>query len=182
VVNPKPAKSSATVKRVVQARSKGGTKRTVAKKGQRKAPQRPAKPAPKPEPPTSEFIDLQNQVFALAPLAPRNAGELGGFVAATWDGLFRTDEEKKGWKRLRLAPVGAAQEGRVLINAVATSPHAPGLILIGTEEGLLVSRDNGESFAPMPLDGEPRRVRVIRFDPRNAGGRQRPHHQSGQPG
>jgi photosystem II stability/assembly factor-like uncharacterized protein len=51
---------------------------------------------------------------------------------------------------------------------VATSPHAPGLVLIGAEEGLFVSRDGGETFAPLPLDGEAHRVQAVVFDPRNA--------------
>jgi len=158
------------VKPVVQTRSQGGAKSSVAKKGQakKKAPVRTARQAPKPKPQPSEFTDLQSQVFALAPLTLRGETERPGLIAATWDGLFRTDDEKKGWKQIKVTIPGAAKPFNYLVDTIATSPHAPGLILIGTEDGLLVSRDNGESFAVMPLDGEPRRVRVIAFDPRTA--------------
>jgi photosystem II stability/assembly factor-like uncharacterized protein len=169
LTRPRSVKSAAAprVKPVVQTRSKGSARRTAHKRGPTKSSARPrpqvARQTPKPAP--SEFTDLQNQVFALAPLTPRNETERPGLVAATWDGLFRTDDEKKGWKQLKFTAAGSS---RVSINTIATSPQAPGLILIGTEDGLHVSRDQGESFAPLPLDEEPRRVRVILFDPRTA--------------
>ena len=48
-----------------------------------------------------------------------------------------------------------------------TSSRAPGMILIGTEQGMFVSSDDGETFAPMLLNGETRKVRVIALDPRD---------------
>jgi photosystem II stability/assembly factor-like uncharacterized protein len=120
---------------------------------------------PAPEQPS--FTDLQSQVFAVARLTPLNDTESGGLVAATWEGLYRSTNEQKGWETLSL-PVSANNASRPIIRTVATSPHAPGLILVGAEEGLFVSRDNGSSFTTMPLDGESRRVQVIVIDPRNA--------------
>lgn len=98
-----------------------------------------------------------------------------GFVAITWNGLFRSADEKKGWQALKL-PVGvnnAVGEGngnpRLTLRALATSPHAPGLILLGTDTGLLISRDNGDNFEILPLLGEkPMRIRALTFDPRTA--------------
>lgn len=172
--------------------------RTAAKTGKKTSPAtrrtiKPAvakKPAPAPAPP-DPFVDLQSQVFLLTPLKLRkpetalneaqtastgqssNAGH-DGLLAFTWDGLFRSEDEKQGWKELKLsAEATAATNARLTIKALATSPHAPGLLLVGTDDGLLISRDNGDSFAPLPLgekraDDKPARVRVIVFDPRTA--------------
>lgn len=169
------------------------------------------KVAPPSEAPVSEFVDVQNQVYLLAPLnlaptaappalpaagtesneapgsavtgdnnappaASAPAQPTDGFVAATWDGLFRSADEKKGWKALKL-PNGVATADvvdttaatpRAILTALATSPHVAGLILLGTETGLFVSRDNGDSFAPMPVTEKPQRIRSIVFDPRTA--------------
>ena len=90
-------------------------------------------------------------------------------IASTWDGLFRTEDEKKGWKAIKLRPSSEGVEMRQpRINAIASSPHAPGVIFVGTEEGLFVSRDNGETFTLTRLEDEPRRIRCIAFDPRTA--------------
>jgi photosystem II stability/assembly factor-like uncharacterized protein len=129
----------------------------------------PKKPAPKTpvEPKKPETMDLQNQVFALAPIYPRTEADAGGLVAATWDGIYRTTDEKKGWKRLLLHPSDAQRSGPI-VRAVATSQQMPGLIFAGTDEGLFISRDNGESFVSVPMDGEVRRVQSIVLDPRLA--------------
>ena len=114
--------------------------------------------------------DLQSQVFGIAPLAPFNETR-SGLVAATWDGLYRTDDEKKGWQPLFPLTDSTSDTGRSnrpMVRAVATSPHAPGLILAGTEQGLFISHDNGDKFLPLPLDSEPHRIQIIVFDPRNA--------------
>lgn len=159
-VEPKPT----TVKRLAQTRAKSSAKQSPPKKAPVKAP-REATPAPKPKPQPSEFVDLQNQVFALTPFTPRGATEATGLIAATWDGLFRTDDEKKGWKQIKFGTPTTPSRGS--ISVVRTNSRAPGLILIGTEEGMFVSDDDGETFAPMPLNGEARQVRVIALDPRD---------------
>ncbi|MFN0086546.1 MAG: YCF48-related protein [Blastocatellia bacterium] len=139
-----------------------------------------AKGLPKPAPkPVDDTLDLQSQVFAVLPLAPRTeeSVELPATPAAewliawTWDGLFLTRDEARGWKPLKIR---SAVEGdptppaQPRTNVIATTPHAPGAIFVGTEEGLFVSRDNGASFKLMPLDEETIRVRCIAFDPRTA--------------
>ena len=134
------------------------------------------KPVVKPVPPPSELIDLQSQVYALVPLKLAGETPTTGLLAATWDGLFRTTDEKQGWKPLKLFgtaaanDAGAAQTGlRHTINALATSQHAPGLILLGTELGLFISRDNGDNFAPLSFGERSNyRVSAIQFDPRTA--------------
>ncbi len=157
------------------------------------APKKPAPPAP--ADPQNVLADLQTQIFMLSPLKLRpsssnlNAGQnegpsapasalaenaappaeppANGFVAVTWDGLFRSADEKKGWQALKL-PAGANNDGRLTLRALATSPHAPGLVLLGTDTGLLISRDNGDSFETLPLGEKPMRMRVLSFDPRTA--------------
>jgi photosystem II stability/assembly factor-like uncharacterized protein len=105
--------------------------------------------------------------------APQGAQGLQGsqgqwMIASTWDGLFLTEDEKKGWKAIKFPKAGAADATPVKINTIVTNPNAPGAIFIGTDEGLFVSRDNGESFAQMQLDEDTRRIRSVVFDPRNA--------------
>lgn len=154
------------VKRVVQTRAKSvskvGSKRTAKGKPSRTVKTVAAK---KSAPEDDGTRDLQSQVFALATLVPRQADEPPCLLAATWDGLFISRDEKKGWVQVKLETGPSA---RPHVNTVATSPHVPGLVLVGAEEGLFVSRDYGETFAPLPLDGEPHRVQTVVFDPRTA--------------
>lgn len=157
--------SQPAVRRIVQTRAKtsGRTSQTAKKKNSKSK----AKPVvvKKIAPKDDGGSDLQSQVFAIARLVPRSAEEPAGIVAATWDGLFISRDEKKGWNQVKLE---IGPNTRPHINAVATNPRVPGLVMIGAEEGLFVSRDNGETFSLMPLDGETHRVQAIVFDPRNA--------------
>ncbi|HMV50794.1 MAG TPA: hypothetical protein PKD31_23840, partial [Blastocatellia bacterium] len=151
------------------------------------APKSKKKPEP-PKPPVSDRVDLQNQIYAIIPFKARldklpaqpSAGlEANGnaapeslkpdwLIAKTWDGYFFTDDEKKGWKpfKLWLKDESAAQP---TINTLLANPHAPGELYAGTNDGLFVSRDNGNSFQLIPMDEDARRVRSIVFDPRTAG-------------
>ncbi|HZS04165.1 MAG TPA: hypothetical protein VFD58_04960 [Blastocatellia bacterium] len=156
--------SGSRVKRVVQTRVQATAKPASDKKNQAGAAgDQSSKPV---------LFDLQSQVFAIAPLIPGSESEPKGLVAATWDGLYRTTDEKKGWEPLALSVssqvVAASKPVSPIVRTVATSPHAPGLILAGTEEGIFISRNNGGSFTPSPLDGELRRIQTIVFDPRSA--------------
>ncbi len=162
------AKLAAPIKRVAHLRPKKTSRQVISRKKQSKKQPPQSRLSPKPELQPNQFIELQTQVFAIAPLTPRHEAEPAALIAATWDGLFITTDVKRGWKQLKLPLSSPSNSTRQLINTVATSPHAPGLILAGTEEGLFVSHDNGESFTPMPLDQQPRRVRVIAIDPRTA--------------
>ncbi len=160
-------------------------KKTGAASTRRAKPKvrRPVAPPPKPLPsPASDLVDLQSQVFALASFTPiressttssedgQSTQSTTWMLASTWDGLFRTEDEKKGWKEIKLRPStdGNPAPKQPRINAIATTPLAPGMIMVGTEEGLYLSRDNGETFNLTMLDDEVRRVRVIVFDPRTA--------------
>jgi photosystem II stability/assembly factor-like uncharacterized protein len=156
------------VRRVVQTRAKSGAKsggKRVAQAAKGRGGTKVVAKRKEDAPQDEGWRDLQSQVFALGALAPRGAEEQPGLIAATWDGLFISRDQRKGWLQVKL---GADAGARPHVNAVATSPHAPGLVLIGAEEGLFVSRDGGETFAPLPLDGEAHRVQAVVFDPRNA--------------
>jgi photosystem II stability/assembly factor-like uncharacterized protein len=132
-------------------------------------------------------VDLQTQVLSLVPFTPRREVEIASigesgtgdstmaqsqsnwFIASTWDGLYRSEDEKRGWKRIKLrATEGAPSSRQPRINAVATSPHAPGLIYAGTVEGLYVSTDNGETFNMLEIENQVRHIHTIVFDPRTA--------------
>lgn len=165
------------IKPVVQARGKRAPRKPSARVKSRA--KTAAKPKPLPKPPNpNDPIDLQKHVLALASLAPRreatdSAAEATApwLIASTWDGLFVTEDEKKGWKPLRIRPWTEADftpPAQPRVYALATSPHAPGTILVGAEDGLYLSRDNGATFNLTPLDEESLRVRSIVFDPRSA--------------
>ena len=120
----------------------------------------PTEPAPEPLP-ADDAIELQNQIFSIAPIYPRSADDAAGLIAATWDGLFISRDEKKGWKQIKFDDALPPY-----FHVVTTNPMVPGVILVGTEDKLFVSHDNGESFAPMPIAAKSLRIQTIVFDPR----------------
>lgn len=186
--------SATKVRPIVQARAKSGARKSKSGKAapgrsNKQAKAKIKKPAPPPPAVVSDLVDLQSQVFAIIPFTPRREAAEGetaanpgasnetdpasahSLLASTWDGLFRTDDEKKGWKQLKLRSAtegDAAPPRQPRIKTIAASPHAPGLIFVGTEEGLFISRDNGVTFNLTLLNDEVRRVRDIAFDPRAA--------------
>jgi photosystem II stability/assembly factor-like uncharacterized protein len=192
--------SSARLTSATQRRKPTQPAKVVAKKGKkspattrrstRTATAKKPPPSPVPTNPPDPFVDLQNQIFILAPLKLRrtepaaseaqfgsndqpNTNNADGLIAYTWNGLFRSDDEKQGWKELKLFADSAASTNARTITVLATSPHAPGLLLVGTDDGLLISRDNGDSFAPLSLGvkksgDKPTRIRAVVFDPRTA--------------
>jgi hypothetical protein len=162
-----------TVKKIAQRRAKKSPPRKTsapARQKKRTSTKARSKPKPKPAPPSDGLVDLQSQVFSLVPLVPKASGDGSEptlLVAATWDGLFRTADEKKGWKPLKIANAEGSELTTSHINVVATHPRTPGLIWIGTDDGLFISRDDGETFTTLRLDAEERRVKAIAFDPRS---------------
>ncbi|MCI0660496.1 MAG: hypothetical protein L0220_05425, partial [Acidobacteria bacterium] len=171
-----------SVSRIVQSRVKPSDKKRSGAQGNRDS-----KGVKKTLPPASDLVDLQSQVYMLMPFTPINEPVTASneppetntqlpvqstwLIAATWDGLFRTEDEKKGWKAIKLR---SSVEGKTInlrwprINAIATSPHAPGAIYVGTDDGLFISRDNGETFKRLIFENQLLRVRCLAFDPRTA--------------
>lgn len=155
--------TGASVRNVAQTRLQAGTKPVSSGSPQSDSSSSQTVPP--------ELTDLRSQVFSVASLYPRGESGVAGILAATWEGLYRTTDEKKGWEMVTLAGSSAGQGSgklRPIVRSVATSSQAPGLVLAGTEEGLFISRDNGNSFVPLRLDGEMRRIQTIVFDPRTA--------------
>jgi len=132
------------------------------------------------------LVDLQNQVFAILPFtpivsapgsgkgdsqpAPAQSTTSSWMVASTWNGLFITEDEKKGWREIKFAKApnrtGGNTASQINGATIVTTPKLPGAIFVGTEEGLFVTRDNGVSFRQLALPEAARRVRVVVCDPR----------------
>lgn len=161
-----------------RGRSWAQVKKGPVKKTQAKAVAKSRKPS-KIERET--LVDLQNQVFAILPFTPIISAPAGGkgdsqpsssqltntnwIIASTWNGLYITDDEKKGWKELKLSK--AITTAHAKISAVVTNPKLPGAIFVGTNDGLFASRDNGESFQQIALPEPARRIHTVVCDPRN---------------
>lgn len=123
-------------------------------------------------------VDLLYQVFSIHTFIPRrdliqSKGELlhsghsrQWLIASTWDGIYLTDDESRGWWRVSIHT--SAWQRDTQAAAIATSHQAPGVILIGTRDGLYISTDNGQSFKHQRLGDEHLAVRSITFDPRTA--------------
>jgi photosystem II stability/assembly factor-like uncharacterized protein len=143
------------------------------------------------------LVDLQNQVFAILPFTPMtstpnkepNGGSDSGpdvgagdsqphsasltrsnwLIASTWNGLFITEDEKAGWREIKLPKAIGGNGGNALtqINAFVTNAKLPGAIFIGTDEGLFVSRDNGWNFQQIAMPEAARRIHNVACDPRD---------------
>jgi photosystem II stability/assembly factor-like uncharacterized protein len=134
------------------------------------------------------LVDLQNQVFAILPFTPiiaaQNSGEgdsqpssaglaeADWMIASTWNGLFITEDEKKGWREVKFLKAvnrtGGAGAAQIKVSAVVTNPKLPGAIFIGTNDGLFVSRDNGWNFQEIAMPEAARRIHSVVCDPRDA--------------
>ncbi|HEY8460491.1 MAG TPA: YCF48-related protein [Blastocatellia bacterium] len=145
------------------------------------------------------LVDLQNQVFAILPFTPAISAQSGGpsygpgsgpntgegdsrpspagssgaawMIASTWNGLFITEDEKKGWREIKLSrtinKTAGANAAPIKVSAVVTNPKLPGAIFVGTNDGLFISRDNGESFQQIEMPEPARRIQALVCDPRN---------------
>jgi photosystem II stability/assembly factor-like uncharacterized protein len=180
------------VKKDVAERRSGATEsRNVKAVSRSRSKERKPPPSETPRPPEPEadtIVDLENHVFAILPFTPGvsepNSGEgdsqpssaqstgSSWMIASTWNGLFITEDEKKGWREIRFPKAsdraGGDAAARIKINAIVTTPKLPGAIFIGTDEGLFVSRDNGESFRQMTLPEQARRIHSVVLDPRDS--------------
>lgn len=151
------------------ASAKKPAARNTQSRSQAKAPPKtPPKPpveTPTPEELANRLINLERQVFQLKPLVRSSDSDTPVLLAATWDGLYYTEDEKQGWKQLRIVNSSGTLLTSAAINALETHPKIPGLILLGTEEGLFVSRNGGQSFSETNLHGESQRIMSVALDP-----------------
>jgi photosystem II stability/assembly factor-like uncharacterized protein len=92
-------------------------------------------------------------------------------IASTWNGLFITEDEKKGWREIKFLKAvnrtGGASAAQIKVSAVVTNPKLPGAIFIGTNDGLFVSRDNGWNFQEIAAPEAARRIHSVVCDPRD---------------
>jgi photosystem II stability/assembly factor-like uncharacterized protein len=124
-------------------------------------------------PPAPAKIDLRHQVFSIVPLtpmadpagtAPRGSVATTWLLASTWEGLFLSEEETQGWRRLPLTePSRLSREPH--IHTVITHPKLPGWILIGTDAGIFLSTNNGRSFIRKPTPDPLARIRRLAIHP-----------------
>ena len=156
---------------VVQKRTKPSSKAPVKKK----PAAAPVRKAPKPqpevipeEPPEMRLVNLNRQVFHLVPLVRSSSSDTPVLLAATWDGLYFTEDEKAGWKQIKIVDASGSLLTTAAINSLVTHPRVAGLICIGTEEGLFASRNGGESFVRLNVGSESKRIMSVALDPRNA--------------
>jgi photosystem II stability/assembly factor-like uncharacterized protein len=157
---------------------KGPLKKTPAKAVAKTKSRKPARIE------RETLVDLQNQVFAILPFTPIISAPNGGegdaqpsparlansnwMIVSTWNGLFITEDEKLGWRELKFSKgAGGNTAATTKVSAVVTNPKLPGVIFVGTNEGLFVSRDNGASFQQMALPEPARRIQTVVCDPRN---------------
>ncbi|MBS1807845.1 MAG: hypothetical protein JST84_06620 [Acidobacteria bacterium] len=154
VVQTRPQKATAKGKATPQSKTINKPRNPVIKKPV------PAEPAPEAVPVDDSF-DLQKQIFSIAPIYPRSSSDSGGLIAATWDGLFITRDEKKGWKQIKFD-----NPMHPYFNVVTTNPMVPGVVLVGADDKLFVSYDNGETFSPMTIAPKTLRILNVLFDPR----------------
>jgi photosystem II stability/assembly factor-like uncharacterized protein len=133
------------------------------------------------------LVDLQNQVFAILPFTPIIAAQTSGegdsqpssaglaesdwMIASTWNGLFITEDEKKGWREVKFLNAvnrtGGARAAQIKVSAVVTNPKLSGAIFLGTNDGLFVSRDNGWNFQEIAMPEAARRIQSVVCDPRD---------------
>ncbi len=129
-------------------------------------------------PPTRPLqIDLRHQVYSIVPLtpapdlqaeragaAPREPISRTWLLTSTWEGLFLTEEETQGWRRLPLTePSRLSREPH--IHTVITHPKLPGWILLGTDAGIFLSTNNGHSFTRKPNPDPHARIRRLAIHP-----------------
>ncbi len=140
---------------------KAPVKKTPVKKGKAAPPAKaPEKPAPIIDPVTGQEITpvLNEKIKVLA----HTEDEKNGLLAGTDSGLYRTYDVNKGWERISFGE-GLNQS----VFAIASTPNVPGTIWVGTAtSGVVVSRDNGETWEK--LGGAPENVPItsIAIDPK----------------
>lgn len=119
-----------------------------------------AKPKPTPEP-EPEVVGIVPAITEKVKVLSYTEDGKNGIYAGTDNGLYRTYDISKGWERI-FFPVGTDDN----VFVIYTTPAQPETIYVGTAiSGVLVSRDNGETWQPMR--GAPKNVPVsaIEIDP-----------------
>ncbi|HSO74316.1 MAG TPA: YCF48-related protein, partial [Blastocatellia bacterium] len=138
-------------------------KPSTQKKKKKTTSKKPAirKPAKK-EPLAGHFVELTRQVDDITGFVDSEGRR--GLLAATMDGLYRTLDETKGWEKVSID--GYEPNGRVY--SVSTHKDTPQKIFIGTQRGLYISNDGGQSWEQVERGPTDMYVKAIAQDPRDA--------------
>lgn len=73
--------------------------------------------------------------------------EKNGYLAGTNDGLYRSDDISKGWKKIEL---GEGING--IVRVIHISPKMPQVIWLGTAtSGVIMSNDSGATWSKVPI-------------------------------
>jgi len=156
VTGPKPVKKPPV--------KKPARKRATAKA---KKPVKPAATAPVPSNPNAVIDPVTGQELYPAlnekvRVLTHTEDDKNGLLAGTDSGLYRTYDLTKGWEKITFGE-GINQN----VFAIAVTPLVPGTIWVGTAtSGVVVSRDNGETWEK--LGGAPENVPIssIAIDPK----------------
>ncbi|MCI0488290.1 MAG: YCF48-related protein [Blastocatellia bacterium] len=125
-------------------------------------PKKKPAPTPKePEPAGPPLFELTNQVDDIMGLIDPEGRRW--LIAATMDGLYRTADETKGWEKIYINGYNAS--GRVF--TISTHKDRPGKIFAGTEEGLFISDNAGDSWTGVTRGPNGMNVKAIAQDPRD---------------
>lgn len=143
-------------------------KRVASRSPQKKTKARSTKRAPKKKPvPTvnsgllPNHVELTNQVDSIAGFVDSEGRR--GLLAATFDGLYRTFDESRGWEKVIVSDGEAA--GRVF--SVSTHRDMPNKVFVGTRDGLFISYDGGASWERVIRGPSEVSIKAIAQDPRD---------------
>jgi photosystem II stability/assembly factor-like uncharacterized protein len=148
-----PAKKALVRKAPAKAGAKTAAKAPVkAPVTAKRIPTTPAAPGPKIIPVLTQKVNV---------LTGTDDGK-AGILAGTDNGVYRTYDISKGWEKLDLGD--GLEQGIYVIYTVASQP---GTIWLGTEHsGVVVSRDNGSTWAKMNASPEGIPISSIAVDPK----------------
>ncbi|MFY9608715.1 MAG: YCF48-related protein [Blastocatellia bacterium] len=139
------------------------SKRKPSKQKKKSAAKKPPTKKPtKKEPLAGQLVELTRQVDDITGFVDGEGRR--GLLAATIDGLYRTLDETKGWEKVAIG--GYEPNGRVY--SVSTHKDTPQKIFIGTQRGLFISNDAGQSWEHADRGPSDMYVKAIAQDPRDA--------------
>jgi len=139
---------------------------SVQRSKARKPQSKTRKPAPKKEPEVTEplgppLVNLTRQVDDITSFVDGEGRRV--LIAGTMDGVYITRDETKGWEKIFIS--GYDPNGPVY--AISIHPQKPGLIMVGTRQGLFASDDGGASWQPVGRGLDNVTVKSIAQDPRD---------------
>lgn len=138
-------------------------KKQVVKKGIKKASASKPTPTPAPSPVLNEKgQEIIPALTEKVKVFTHTEDDKNGIFAGTDNGLYRSHDVTKGWEKLSF---GEGINENVF--AIFASPLVPGTIWVGTAtSGIIVSRDDGETWAKVGGIPENVPISAITMDPK----------------